>query len=112
MWKSELAKKQSIKSFKQEKPKKALPTNPVLRASNTWTIISDQLETILGPSVYQQWFKTIRPVVISNNILILSTKRPQAAAWLNCNYRELVETLAKVQDKKLCCFFVSHKKLS
>lgn len=83
--------------------------NPMLKASYSWKILAEQLETILGPEIFAQWFREIKPLVFSNNVLILQTKNTFAAQWINEHYQDLVDALIKIQDKKICCFFIAPK---
>ena len=80
--------------------------NPVVRASNIWDTIKDQLKIILGDTVYKQWFAETRALVIADNVLILKTQNDFAAKWLTTYYQALIETLLSVHDKNLSCFFI------
>jgi len=84
--------------------------NPVIKAKESWDIISEQLLYILGPEVHTQWFKPVTPLVFKNNILILQTETNFAAQWINTHYQQLVEALILTQDKKMSCFFISPAK--
>ncbi len=84
--------------------------NPVLKAHLAWGILSDQLEAILGTEVHQQWFKSVHPLVLKNNILLLQTKNQFASHWINTHYQQLVDALVMVQDRRYSCFFISPKK--
>lgn len=84
--------------------------NPVIKARQSWDLVSEQLLYILGPEVHQQWFKPITPLVLKNNILILQTETNFAAQWINTHYQQLVEALILTQDKKLSCFFIAPTK--
>jgi len=86
-------------------------SNPVVRASHAWRIISEQLRDLLGREIHRQWFKSVTPVLISENILILSTPSKQACHWINNHYQDLVDLLISFQDKKLSTFFVSQEDL-
>ena len=81
--------------------------NPVVKARNSWNITSEMLLTLLGPEIHEQWFKRVHPLVLKNNILILQTESNFAAQWINTQYQELVESLLKVQDANLSCFFIA-----
>ncbi len=81
--------------------------HPVVKASYTWSIISDQLQDLLGPEIHHQWFKPSKPVVISDNVLILEVPNHFFAQWIHTHYQELVDVLLKVIDKNLSSFFVS-----
>ena len=87
-------------------------SNPVVRASHSWRIISEQLRDLLGREIHRQWFRSVTPVLISENILILSTPSKQACHWINNHYHDLVDLLISFQDKKLTTFFVSQEDLS
>ena len=88
-----------------------VPSNPVIRASHCWRIISEQLRDLLGKEIHRQWFKNITAVLISEHILILSTPSKQACHWINNHYQELVDLLISFQDKSLSTFFVSQEDL-
>jgi chromosomal replication initiation ATPase DnaA len=81
--------------------------HPVVKASYTWSIISDQLQDMLGPEIHHQWFKQAKPVVISDNVLILEVPNHFFAQWIHTHYHELIDLLIKVIDKNLSSFFVS-----
>lgn len=81
--------------------------HPVVKASYTWSIISDQLCDVLGPEIHHQWFKHVKPLVISHNVLILEVPNHFIAQWIHTHYHELVDILLNVLDKKLSSFFVS-----
>jgi chromosomal replication initiation ATPase DnaA len=81
--------------------------HPVVKASYIWTILSEQLCDILGPEVHHQWFKSVKPLVISHNVLILEVPNHFSAQWIHSHYHELVDVLLSVMDKRLTSFFVS-----
>lgn len=81
--------------------------HPVVKASYVWSIVSEQLSDILGPEVHHQWFKNVRPTVISQNVLILEVPNHFSAQWIHTHYHELIDILLSVMDKKLSSFFVS-----
>lgn len=81
--------------------------HPVVRASYIWSIVSEQLSDILGPEVHHQWFKEVRPTVISHNILLLEVPNHFYAQWIHTHYHELVDVLLSVLDKKISSFFIS-----
>lgn len=81
--------------------------NPVVKARNCWSTTSEMLLAMLGKEIHNQWFKNINPLVLKNNILILQTDSNFAAQWINTHYQELVESLLKVQDQNLSCFFIA-----
>jgi hypothetical protein len=86
--------------------------NPVIKAQMTWTVLSDQLESILGSEVHQQWFKNIQPLVLKNHILLLQTNNQFASHWINTHYQQLVDALIMIQDRRCTCFFISPKKIN
>lgn len=86
--------------------------NPVLKARQTWEIVSEQLRFILGEEVHKQWFESSRPLVLNNKILIIQTETMFGAQWITTHYQELVETLLKSQDRNLSCFFIAPKKIT
>lgn len=81
--------------------------NPVVRADEVWSTLSDQLACLLGASVHSQWFRPIKPLVLNNNILLLQASDQFSERWINTHYQELAETLLMTQDKKLSCFFIA-----
>lgn len=81
--------------------------HPVVKASYIWSILSEQLSDVLGPHVHHQWFKDVKPLVISHNVLILEVKNHFSAQWIHTHYHELVDVLLSVMDVKLSSFFVS-----
>jgi len=81
--------------------------HPVVKASYTWSIISDQLCDVLGPEVHHQWFRQVKPVVISDNVLILEVPNHFSAQWIHTHYHELTDVLLSVIDSKLSSFFIS-----
>lgn len=81
--------------------------HPVVKASYIWSILSEQLCDILGPEVHHQWFKQVKPLVISHNVLILEVPNHFSAQWIHTHYHELVDILLSVMDKKLSSFFLS-----
>ena len=81
--------------------------HPVVKASYLWSILSEQLCDILGPEVHHQWFKPAKPLVISDNVLILEVPNHFSAQWIHTHYHELVDVLLSVMDGKLSSFFIS-----
>ncbi len=81
--------------------------HPVVKASYIWSVLSDQLCDVLGPAVHHQWFKEVKPLVISHNVLILEVPNHFSAQWIHTHYHELVDVLLSVMDKRLTSFFVS-----
>jgi chromosomal replication initiation ATPase DnaA len=81
--------------------------HPVVKASYIWSVLSEQLSDVLGPEVHHQWFKQVKPLVISHNVLILEVPNHFSAQWIHTHYHELVDVLLSVMDKKLTSFFLS-----
>lgn len=81
--------------------------HPVVKASYIWSILSDQLCDILGPEIHHQWFKNIKPLIISHNVLLLEVPNHFSAQWIHTHYHELVDVLLSVIDKRLSSFFIS-----
>ena len=81
--------------------------HPVVKASYIWSILSEQLCDVLGPEVHHQWFKNVKPLVITHNVLILEVPNHFSAQWIHTHYHELVDVLLSVMDKKLSSYFVS-----
>jgi len=81
--------------------------NPMVKASYVWSILSDQLEDILGPQIHFQWFRQVKPLVISDNVLILEVSNHFTTQWIHTHYMELIEILLSVIDKRMSCFFIS-----
>ena len=81
--------------------------HPVVKASYLWSILSEQLCDVLGPEVHHQWFKNVKPLVISHNVLILEVPNHFSAQWIHTHYHELIDVLLSVMDKRLSTFFVS-----
>lgn len=81
--------------------------HPVVKASYIWSILSEQLCDILGPEIHHQWFKQVKPLVISHNVLILEVPNHFSAQWIHTHYHELVDVLLSVMDKRLTSFFLS-----
>lgn len=81
--------------------------HPVVKASYIWSILSEQLSDVLGPEVHYQWFRQVKPLVISDNVLILEVPNHFTAQWIHTHYHELTDVLLNVMDKKLSSFFIS-----
>lgn len=81
--------------------------HPVVKASYIWSILSEQLCDILGPEIHHQWFKNIKPLIISHNVLLLEVPNHFSAQWIHTHYHELVDVLLSVIDKRLSSFFIS-----
>jgi hypothetical protein len=81
--------------------------NPMIKASYHWSILSEQLRDILGVEIYNQWFKNVKPVVVSNETLLLEAQTKTATQWITTHYQELVDALLSVQDKNMTSFFIS-----
>ena len=86
--------------------------NPVVRAHNIWRIVSDQVEDILGKEIHEQWFKKIVPLVISDKCLILLASSEFSCAWINKNYKELIDLLIAFQDKTLSSFIINNSDIA
>jgi chromosomal replication initiation ATPase DnaA len=89
------------------KEKNLLLAHPVVKASYVWSIVSEQLSDVLGPEVHHQWFRQVKPLVISHNVLILEVPNHFSAQWIHTHYHELVDVLLSVMDKRLSSFFIS-----
>jgi chromosomal replication initiation ATPase DnaA len=81
--------------------------HPVAKASYAWCIVSEQLCDILGPEIHHQWFKEVKPLVISHNVLLLEVPHHFSAQWIHTHYHELIDVLLSVIDKRLSSFFIS-----
>jgi DnaA N-terminal domain len=81
--------------------------HPVVKASYIWSIVSEQLSDVLGTHVHHQFFKEVKPLVISHNVLILEVSNHFRAQLIHTHYHELVDVLLSVLDKKLSSFFIS-----
>lgn len=81
--------------------------HPVVKASYVWSVLSEQLCDVLGPEIHHQWFRPVKPLVISHNVLILEVPNHFCAQWIHTHYHELVDVLLSVMDKRLTSFFVS-----
>lgn len=112
-----MKKKSSLKKFPlksrwpqtkaQLKEQNLTLANPMVKASYTWSIISEQLMVILGPEIHHQWFKLARPTVISDNVLIIEVPNHFCAQWIHTYYHEVIDGLCSIQDRNLSSFFVS-----
>jgi chromosomal replication initiation ATPase DnaA len=91
----------------QLKEKNLNLAHPVVKASYIWSIISDQLSDILGPEVHHQWFKNVRPLVISHHVLIVEVPNHFSSQWIHTHYHDLIDALLSAMDKRLSCFFIS-----
>lgn len=81
--------------------------NPVLKAAECWSTLSEQLRIVLGDQIHEQWFHSVKPLVLKNNILLLQTDSNFASQWINTHYQQLSNALILTQDKKLSCFFIA-----
>lgn len=107
-----IKKKSSLKNRWPSKQTKLNDKNinlahPVVKASYIWSILSEQLCDILGPEIHHQWFKNIKPLIISHNVLLLEVPNHFSAQWIHTHYHELVDVLLSVVDKRLSSFFIS-----
>jgi chromosomal replication initiation ATPase DnaA len=84
--------------------------HPVVKASYVWSILSEQLCDILGPEIHHQWFRDVKPLVISQNVLILEVPNHYEAQWIHTHFHDLIEILLSVIDKRLSAFFLSQVK--
>ena len=66
----------------QLKEKSLNLAHPVVKASYLWSILSDQLTDVLGPEIHHQWFKNVKPLVISDNVLIREVHNHFTAQWI------------------------------
>ena len=82
-------------------------SNPVVLAANTWQFVAKHLETIIGPNIYRQWFQSICPIVLSNQVLILKSPFEFNVHWINHNYQNLIDALLQIKCKDYRSFFVS-----
>ncbi len=89
------------------KEKSLTLAHPVVKASYVWGVLSDQLSDVLGPEIHHQWFKQVKPLVISHNVLLLEVPNHFCAQWIHTHYHELVDALLSAMDKKLSSFFIS-----
>ena len=86
--------------------------NPVVKDSYIWAIVCYQLKELLGTEVHGQWFKPLRPLVLSDNVLVLEATNHFAAQWVHHHYQELIDTLLCVHDKNLSCFVLCQSDLT
>ncbi|MCT4640928.1 MAG: hypothetical protein N4A33_01435 [Bacteriovoracaceae bacterium] len=84
-------------------------SNPMVKATHSWSVASEMIEAMVGKEIFKQWFKEVKPLVFKNNILILQTQNKFAASWINTHYQDLVENILKVQNQKYSCFFIAPK---
>jgi chromosomal replication initiation ATPase DnaA len=89
------------------KEKSLTLAHPVVKASYIWSVLSDQLSDVLGPEIHHQWFKQVKPLVISHNVLLLEVPNHFSAQWIHTHYHELVDVLLSAMDKRLSSFFIS-----
>jgi hypothetical protein len=80
--------------------------NPMVQASCVWAIVSDQLCDVLGNTIYNQWFANIKPLFISDNVIVLKTGKNFDVRWINSHYQNLIDVLLSFQSKNLTSFFV------
>lgn len=97
------------KSFSELLEKKE--TSPLAQASCIWSIVSDQLEILLGQEVFDQWFKPITPLVVSDNTIFLKTKNEFSSYWIELHYKNLVDTLLKCQEEDIFASFLDEDTL-
>ncbi|GEM_PF-1147685 len=87
------------------------PSNPMVKASYIWSIISDQLLDVFGEEIHRQWFKNAKPIVIADQMLIMEVPNHFAAQWIHAHYQELIDVLISVLDKNLSAYFMSRQDL-
>ncbi|MFP5457161.1 MAG: DnaA N-terminal domain-containing protein [Bacteriovoracia bacterium] len=98
------------RGFGSTRPIEALKNAcPVVKASYLWLTVSDQLLEVLGPEVHHQWFRNVRPVVLTDGTLVLETPTHLAAQWIHCHYQELVDVLLSVHDRQASALFMSQR---
>lgn len=98
------------RGFGDRRPIEALKNAcPVVKASYLWAVVSDQLCEVLGPEVHYQWFKNVRPVVLTDGTLVLETPTHLAAQWIHCHYQELVDVLLSVHDRQASALFMAKR---
>lgn len=98
------------RGFDSTRPIEALKNAcPVVKASYLWAVVSEQLLDILGPEVHHQWFKAVRPVVLTDGTLVLETSTHFSAQWIHSHYQELVDVLLSVHDRQASALFMSKK---
>lgn len=98
------------RGFGSTRPVEALKNAcPVVKASYLWLTVSEQLLEVLGPEVHHQWFKNVRPVVLTDGTLVLETPTHLAAQWIHCHYQELVDVLLSVHDRQVSALFMSQR---
>lgn len=88
------------------------PSNPVVKASYIWSIVTDQLCDVLGEEIHRQWFRNAKPLVIADQMLIIEVPNHFAAQWIHAHYQELTDVLIGVLDKNLSSFFLSRQDLN
>lgn len=81
--------------------------NPMVRSHSVWALMSEQIYDVLGSEIHHQWFKSIKPMIISENHLILETPNSKSSRWIKKNYLHLMQTLIKAQDSNLKISLVS-----
>jgi hypothetical protein len=81
--------------------------NPMVRSHSVWALMSEQIYDVLGSEIHRQWFKSIKPMIISENHLILETPNNLSARWIKKNYLNLMQTLIRAQDSNLNISLVS-----
>lgn len=120
MKKNRVVRRQKPKSLKvswqrRTKPLQASmtsPSNPVVKASYIWSIVSDQLCDVLGEEIHRQWFRNAKALVIADQMLIIEVPNHFAAQWIHAHYQELTDVLIGVLDNNLSSFFLSRQDLN
>ncbi len=82
-------------------------SHPTVKAHYVWRLVSEQLVQMIGEAPFQQWFSSVQPLLLVDQILVLQTQNKFACQWINQHYRELVDALLSAQDAKYCCYFIS-----
>ena len=81
--------------------------SPLVRSTQLWSIVSSQLECLLGETIHRQWFSPIVPIVVSNDVLILKTANEASTRWINAHYSLVIDKLLQLHDPDLSAFFIS-----
>jgi chromosomal replication initiation ATPase DnaA len=87
-------------------------SHPLVKANYVWSMVAEQLRAILGETTYDQWFATVKPIILADQMLVLQVSNRFASQWINQHYRELVDVLLNAQNPEFCCYFLSPQDLS
>ena len=120
MKKTRVIRRQKPKSLKLSWPRRShplkiamtTPSNPVVKASYIWAVVSDQLYDVFGEEIHRQWFKNAKALVIADQTLIVEVPNHFAAQWIAAHYQELIDVLVGVMDKQLSAYFLSRQDLN